>query len=214
VLIFLLLHLVASLTLFAYKNRYLWLTNPQQAGSFALLSIGISAMTTGFTSAMISFDMDVDVTRRKTQPSMYGYIPNDNGLRGRCFVLMTLISALHNLSRSLAFALLAAAPGGGRLLLLFLSCEFGLFYILKIARGDFFYWVDVNGMLLSLVIPILERAVSKIIADFSGCLHCRHPYEMGGLVFSMNMVWAQVFPFVALQVRPDDGKSEARSGTR
>jgi len=35
--------------------------------------------------------------------------------------------------------------------------------------------------------------------DFTGCLHERHPYELGGLSFTMSMIWAQVFPFVALQ---------------
>jgi len=39
----------------------------------------------------------------------------------------------------------------------------------------------------------------KVIADCTGCLHIRHPYEMGGLAFSLSMVWAQAFPFVALQ---------------
>jgi len=51
---------------------YVWLTNPEDAGAFALLSIVISALTTGFTSAMISFDNDTDVPHRKSQPKFYG----------------------------------------------------------------------------------------------------------------------------------------------
>ena len=47
---------------------YVWLINPGQVGSYALVSIGISALTTGFTSAMISFDKDVDVA----DPKFYG----------------------------------------------------------------------------------------------------------------------------------------------
>jgi len=47
---------------------FVWLVNPKEAGTFALVSIGISAATTGFTSAMIAFDMDVDVPHRKNQP--------------------------------------------------------------------------------------------------------------------------------------------------
>jgi len=70
---------------------YVWLTNPEQAGTFALGSIAISAMTTGFTSAMIAYDLDVDVSRRKTQPMFYGYIPDDNSLRMKSFMLITLI---------------------------------------------------------------------------------------------------------------------------
>jgi len=57
---------------------YVYLTSSsEQVGSFALLSIAASCLTTGFASAMISFDLDVDVTRRKLQPQFYGYIPGE-----------------------------------------------------------------------------------------------------------------------------------------
>jgi len=54
------------------SSRFVWLNSPEQAGTYALVSIGISAMTTGFTSAMIAFDMDVDVPHRRSQPLFYG----------------------------------------------------------------------------------------------------------------------------------------------
>jgi len=44
------------------------------------------------------------------------------------------------------------------------------------------------------------RIIGKILADYSGCFHLRHPYELGGAAFSLNVVWSQVFPFVALQL--------------
>ena len=97
---------------------------PNEAGSFALVSILISTLTTGYTSAMISFDFDVDTEHRKGQPNFYGYIPDDNGLRGRSFMLMTLIGMLHHLSRVIGCAMLATtdrnillAAVGGELLL-------------------------------------------------------------------------------------------------
>ena len=58
---------------------FVWQNNPEQAGTLALASIGISAMTTGFTSAIVLFDMDVGVLHRKNQPKFYGYIPDNNG---------------------------------------------------------------------------------------------------------------------------------------
>jgi len=51
---------------------YVWLNNPEEAGSFALISIGISALTTGYTSAIISFESDVGLDHRKNQPRFYG----------------------------------------------------------------------------------------------------------------------------------------------
>jgi len=91
---------------------YVWLNNnPEDVGTYALISIGISALTTGYNSAIIAFDFDTDEPRRKNQPEMYGYIPKNHGLRERCFRLMTLMSALHNLSRSLGCALLIVSGG-------------------------------------------------------------------------------------------------------
>jgi len=36
---------------------YIWFTKPEEAGNFALASIGFSALMTGFTSTTIAFDM-------------------------------------------------------------------------------------------------------------------------------------------------------------
>ena len=49
-----------------------FLTNPKKAGAGALISLVISALSTGFTSAKISVDKDVDVECRKYQPKFYG----------------------------------------------------------------------------------------------------------------------------------------------
>ena len=50
---------------------------------FSISSILISALTTGFTSAVISYDLDVDVPKRNVQARFYGYIPDDNTKRGQ-----------------------------------------------------------------------------------------------------------------------------------
>ena len=151
---------------------YVYLSFPEEAGSFALVSIVISALTTGYTSAMIAFDFDVDVAHRKIQPTFYGCIPDDNGLRGRCFTLMTLIGMLHNLSRSVGCTLLATVDMN--LLFAVVGGEMLLFFLYKLARGDFLYWVRVEGS-VGVITSFLARVVVKVIADFSGCLQMRHP---------------------------------------
>ena len=123
---------------------YVWLISPEEAGTFALASIGISALTTGFTNAMIAFDMDVDVPHRKNRPTFYGYLPDDNGLRGQCFALMTLISALRNISRSVGVALQIASGGGTTLAAVIIGGEMTLYMAYKLLRGDFFYWVRLD----------------------------------------------------------------------
>ena len=44
---------------------FVWLKNPVEAGSFAMVSIGISALTTGYISAMIACNVDVDSNHRR-----------------------------------------------------------------------------------------------------------------------------------------------------
>ena len=48
------------------------LANAKKMGAGALISIAISAVSTGFTSAKISLDKDLDVKGRKNQPKLYG----------------------------------------------------------------------------------------------------------------------------------------------
>jgi len=150
---------------------------------------------TGFTSAMIAFDKDIDVAGRRTQPKFYGYIPDDNGQRGRCFILMTILSALHNVSRSLGVALLAASSNN-MLVVYFVDGEITLYFMYKCLRGDIWYWQRAEGI-QKYTNVFFCRLIGKVIADFSGCLHMKHPYELGGIVFSASMVWVQIMPFVA-----------------
>ena len=154
---------------------------------------------------MIAFDYDVDVPHRRNQPLMYGYIPDDNGLRGRCFTLMTLISALHNLSRSVGCAILTTADG--RLVIFFVGGEVLLYLIFKVLRNDISYWIRIEGG-SAILLAFFERTLAKVVLDFTGCLHFRHPYEVGGVAFTTGLVWAQVSPFVALQFYEGSNEEE------
>ena len=51
---------------------FVYMLNADTAGGGALLSIVISALTTGFTSAMIGFDSDTHVSSREATPQFYG----------------------------------------------------------------------------------------------------------------------------------------------
>jgi len=94
------------------------------------------------------------------------------------------------------------AYSGAEKVLLFIGVEIGLYLVYKILRQDVHYWIP--GM--PLIASIFERIVVKVIVDFTGCIHLRHPYELGGLGFTISLVWAQAFPLVALQYF--DGKSK------
>ena len=103
---------------------------------------------------------------------------------------MTLISALHNLSRSVGCALLVTSPRK-LMLVYFVGGEILLFLAWKIFRGDFLYWVRVEGV-LGVILSIIERLFVKVVVDFTGCVQFRHPYELGGAVFSASVLWVSV----------------------
>jgi len=144
---------------------YVYLVDPEDAGMFALLSIFISALTTGYSSAMIAFDSDVDVAHRKSQPKFYGYVPDDNDLRGRTFGLMTMMGALHNLSRSVGYALLIASSGFSMALSFFVG-ELVVYLLYKIARRDFIYWIPLSGKVGVFGMSIIARLNIKVSETF------------------------------------------------
>ena len=117
---------------------------------------------TGLTSAMIAYDFDTDQPHRATQPLFYGYIKD--GRRGRTFFLMTMISTLHNLSRSLGYAILAVV--NLNLALKFFVGEVGTYLLYKLLRRDFYYWPRLEGM-FSVIISLTERTVAKVVLDFT-----------------------------------------------
>ena len=142
---------------------YVLLLNPSLGSSNgAIISIGLSAFMTGLTSAMIAYDFDIDPFHRKTQPMFYGYIKD--GRRGWTFFLMTMISTLHNLSRSLGYAILAVVDLN--LALKFFVGEVGVYLLFKLFKRDFYYWLRLEGV-LSVIIALLFRTLVKVVADFT-----------------------------------------------
>ena len=117
---------------------------------------------TGLTSAMIAYDFDTDQPHRATQPLFYGYIKD--GRRGRTFLLMTTISTLHSLSRSLGYAILAVVDLN--LALRLFVGEVGAYILYKVCMKDYYCRAMVDGA-LSVVVTLLARIVDKVIVDFT-----------------------------------------------
>jgi len=127
-----------------------------------MISIIISAFMTGLTSAMFAYDVDTNKKQRQKNPKFYGYIKD--GRKGWTFLLMTLISTIHNLSRSLGYAILAVVDLN--LALRFFVGEVGAFLLYKLLRRDFYFWVRLEGI-LSVVLAFLVRTFVKIVTDFT-----------------------------------------------
>jgi len=146
-------------------QAYVFINSPEKT-MFLLMSILISTLTTGFASAMISFDMDVSVANRKEVPLFYGYIRDSNTERGITFVLLILLAAFHNLSRTIGTALLLSVSK--ELTFGIILAEQVLYHLYKLMRRDYVLWiVGLEGWLKHSV-AFVVHTIFKILVDYTG----------------------------------------------
>jgi hypothetical protein len=100
-------------------------TSDKDVGTSAWLSVAVSAITTGFASATISYDWDTDPARREYAPNFYGYIPSKASKRTLVFVSMLLVSAGMLLIRCTTIVLLGLM--GGSWAFLYIGADLGLY---------------------------------------------------------------------------------------
>jgi hypothetical protein len=149
----------------------------------AMLSILISAGCAAMTATTLAYDVDISPEKRKVTPDMCGMIP-DTG-RGLAFILMFSVSFLQVAAKCMSVALLAVT--NPTWLVYYLSGDMFIYFVQKIIRGDFMYYVPLP---LAAAIPtsVITRIMVKTVTDFSGCVLFRNPNELGGAYYSFNLV--------------------------
>jgi len=146
-------------------QAYMFINSPEKT-MFLLISILISTLTTGFSSAMISYDMDVSVANRKEVPLFYGYIKDGSTERGITFVLLILLASLHNLSRTIGTALLLSVSK--ELTFGIILAEQVLYHLYKIVRRDYVTWVVGLEGWVKYSAALVGHAVFKVLVDYTG----------------------------------------------
>jgi len=129
----------------------------------AVTSLMISALSSGFAGAVISFDFDVSPANRKRAPAFYGYVP-DGGTRTIVFACMLLNGTLLLLFRSISIALLMSV--GSVYFWGYWLIDVALYFALKLFRRDFHYFVDVPGK-TGLFVSFMCRFTIKMVTDVS-----------------------------------------------
>jgi hypothetical protein len=114
-----------------------------------------------------------------------------SSLRFRIFFLLFASSFLQVAIRVCAMALLALT--GWYWAAAFMFADYGQFLLYKLLRRDLYYWVPGYGPIMSLMV----RIVMKTLVDCTGCIHFRHPLEMGGAYFCWNMLLCFISCFAA-----------------
>jgi hypothetical protein len=167
--------------------------NPREAYT----SIAISAACAGLSSATISYDFDVSPANRALAPDFYGYVPDDPLARSVTFLCLLVNSSLLLVIRSFSSALLLTTDT--RFLGWYVLSDLGVFLLQKILRGDFWYWLPVDGPVGALV-SLFARILVKNVTDYTGIVTFRNPLEMGGVGWTVNLIAAAVVPFAVIKL--------------
>jgi hypothetical protein len=154
-----------------------------------------------------SYDYDVDPLRRRHTPDFYGFIPDDGTSRGIIFGCMIVNSFSLLLIRSMCAALLMTVDTS--YFAWYMACDLSFYIGLKIARGDFIYWIPAKG-LLGIFISMFMRLAVKIVADYTAISFFRHPGEMGGLYWTCSMFLALATSSLALSIYYRSSNVEAK----
>ena len=72
-----------------------------------------------------------------------------------------------------------------------------LFFCYKLLRDDLRHWFRVKGA-LSWIITVFLRTIGKELTDFTLLIQTRHPFECGGMYWSVNLVANQLFCFFSV----------------
>jgi len=170
------------------------LLEAEKRANVALLSAIISASTIAVTSTTVGFDMDTSQTNRKQNPIFFGFVKNDPTSRIISFVAMFTITLSHVLMKTLATAMIFSVSGIW--LALYMGCDMLFYMLFKIVRGDFRYWFNLPDP-MSLIVSFFARLIGKLMIDYTLILQARHPFEAGGVLFTVIVFQTQVSCFVA-----------------
>ena len=77
---------------------------------------------------------------------------------------MILMSAVNILVKSLSVVLIGML--GAKWAIAYVTADVGLFLAIKVARGDFYYWIPLEGW-TSIVVSFILRIAMKAVVDFT-----------------------------------------------
>jgi len=82
-------------------------------------------------------------------------------------------------------------------LILYMCGDMAVYFLYKIVRGDFRYWLNVPNI-LSWTFSIVIRMGVKVITDFTLIVQYRGQLELGGMYWSWNILANQLFCFFSV----------------
>ncbi|GMH84137.1 hypothetical protein TrST_g12286 [Triparma strigata] len=153
----------------------------------AIFSLASSILTAAFISASIRIEKDVSTNARKYSPDFYGLVDLKSRRQAVVVCVLALVMSACQLA-SKSFAVALRNVESGTILAAYLSIDMGVAFIYKMARGDFRYWLPIESEAGSGFASLLARLVTKISLDFTGTIQLRHPFEYGGIYFTLVLL--------------------------
>lgn len=151
-----------------------------------VLSLALSLVTSSFLSADISFAWDWDAANRRKAPDFYGYLSSHIRPLVLSLTLMFWMS-FFNLAIRTFFCILLYMKGGVALMYGVLALELAAYLLVKAARKDMWYWIPLYGV-QGMIESVSARILIKIVTDWTACVQFRHPNEVGGYYFTINVL--------------------------
>jgi hypothetical protein len=180
------------------------ITSNQTASSkVPIFSLLMSAFSIGMIATTIAFESDTNLVKRRESPEIYGMVP-DAG-RGVTFLVMFAFSTTHVVLKALSSSLLMATDP--LWFLYYMTGDISIYLAQKVIRRDMIYWAPVP-LSISILVSMTARVMVKVISDYSGSLLFRHPFEMGGIYFSFNLIMTQVSLPVCVYLYNKDSTGE------
>ena len=108
-------------------------------------------------------------------PDFYGFVPDSPRLRTVMFVTMILLSAVQVLLKTILIVCFGSIKT--TYIWLFIGSDMAVYLGYKLLRGDFQYWMPIDGA-TGLVLSGVFRVLVKTVTDYAGIIQFRHPYEV------------------------------------
>lgn len=105
-----------------------------------VVSLLVSALTTGFVSATLTYDLDTNPKSRAQKPGFYGCIPDSSVTRLSIFIAMTCISTVQVLLKSIFFVVLENISRS--YVTIYFGMDVGFYLLLVTMRRDLSLWVN------------------------------------------------------------------------
>ena len=165
--------------------------------SSSLRSFGsgiISIASIAFASVSMAYDKDTDPSCRAMSPSIYGIFPD--GQRMTSFFFLLIFSFCWTLMKTMSISLIYSLSPYA--LVGLFGSSLALFIAVKLAMGEFHYWVHSESRIGRWGIALAARSIVFLTVEICALFQARHNYEYGGRLFFSHLLLSYVTVVVSV----------------